>query len=388
MESIGRVMDSSYAGSEGLGLGGDSVLSLVRLGDGLVRDLASTTVDRSSVDSVGNRSSVDSVGNRSSVDNRGSISRGIGILSLTVISDCSDVSVDGVGGVANMLGAAVREVDTVRTLGIASSVTGLGSIEVGGGVVVSDGVLVCIGGDLVRVDLSVVGRGSVGHNRGVVGRGSVNYRSHGMGNGVSSNKSMSTNESVSSNKSVSTNKSVSSNDSVSTNKSMSTNKSVSSNNSMSSDDTMTATVGSMESVRRVMDSSYCGSEGLGLGCGSVLSLERLGYRLVRDLASTNSYMSSNKSVSSNNSMTCNKSRSSKKPMSSNNTMTSYKSLSSNKSVSSHKTVTNNCSLTEMLGQTSLSCVTDGIRRGYRGDRGSECLGLASGPRLSLERLGD
>merc|ERR1719315_138527 len=100
MESIGRVMDSSYAGSESLGLGGGSVLSLVRLGDGLVRDLASSTVNRSSVDSVGNRSSVDSVGNRgsmdnrSSVDNRGSISRGIRILSLTVIGDCSDVSVD------------------------------------------------------------------------------------------------------------------------------------------------------------------------------------------------------------------------------------------------------------------------------------------------------
>merc|ERR1719481_1865429 len=125
MESVGRVMDSSYSGSEGLGLGGGSVLSLERLRDGLVRDLASTTVDRSSVDSVGNRSSV---------------SRGIGILSLTVIGDCSDVSVDGVGGVANMLGAAVREVDIVRTLGIASSITGLGSIEVGGGVVVSDGV--------------------------------------------------------------------------------------------------------------------------------------------------------------------------------------------------------------------------------------------------------
>merc|ERR1719315_854459 len=76
MESIGRVMDSSYAGSQSLGLGGGSVLSLVRLGDGLVRDLASTTVDRRSVDSVGNRSSVDSVGNRSSVDsvgNRGSM---------------------------------------------------------------------------------------------------------------------------------------------------------------------------------------------------------------------------------------------------------------------------------------------------------------------------
>merc|ERR1719402_1814121 len=71
MESVGRVMDSSYASSESLGLGGGSVLSLVRLGDGLVRDLASTTVDRSSVDSVSNRSSVDSVGNRSSVDSVG-----------------------------------------------------------------------------------------------------------------------------------------------------------------------------------------------------------------------------------------------------------------------------------------------------------------------------
>merc|ERR1719309_1502911 len=187
-------MDSSYAGSEGLGLGGGSVLSLVRLGDGLVRDLASTTVDRSSVDSVGNRSSMDSVGNRSSMDsvgnrssvnnrgsvdnrcgvhNRGSISRSIGILSSAVIGDLSDVSIVGIRVVVDMLGAAVREVDIVRTLGIASSVTGLGSIEVGGGVVVSDGVVVCVGGDLVRVDLG----SSVSHNRSVVGRGSVDYRS-------------------------------------------------------------------------------------------------------------------------------------------------------------------------------------------------------------------
>merc|ERR1719347_1899017 len=276
MESIGRVMDSSYACSEGLGLGGGSVLSLVRLGDGLVRDLASTTVDRSSVDSVGNRGSMNnrsSVNNRSGVDNRGSVSRGIGILSSSVIGDSSDVSVDGVGGVANLLGAAVREVDTVRTFGIASSVTGLGSIEVGGGVVVSDGVVVCVGGDLVRVNLS-----SMSYNRGVVGRSSVDYRSsvnhgssvnyrcsvnHGsMGNGVSSNKSMSY-------------------------------KSVSCYNTMT---------GSMESVRRVMHSSNCGSEGLGLGVCSVFSLERLGDGLVRDLAGTNSYesVSTNEAVVSSN----------------------------------------------------------------------------------------
>merc|ERR1719430_2238225 len=116
-----------------------------------------------------NRSSVN---NRCGVHNWGSVSRGIGIYSSSVIGDLSDVSIVGIRVVVNMLGAAVREVDTVRTLGIASSVTGLGSIEVGGGVVVSDGVVVCVGGDLIRVNLS-----SVSYNRGVVGRGSVDYRS-------------------------------------------------------------------------------------------------------------------------------------------------------------------------------------------------------------------
>merc|ERR1712105_409423 len=94
MESVGRVMHSSDRGSEGLGLGGGSVLSLVRLGDGLVRDLACTTVDRRSVDSMDKRGSADkrgSVVGRGSVDNRGSvvgrsnIGRGIGILSSAVI---------------------------------------------------------------------------------------------------------------------------------------------------------------------------------------------------------------------------------------------------------------------------------------------------------------
>merc|ERR1712133_106644 len=116
------------------------------------------------MNSVGNRSSVDnrgSMNNRGSVHNGGSVSRGIGIYSSSVIGDLSDVSIVGIRVVVDMLGAAVREVDIVRTLGIASSVTGLGSIEVGGGVVVSDGVVVCVGGDLVRVNL----RGSVSYNR-------------------------------------------------------------------------------------------------------------------------------------------------------------------------------------------------------------------------------
>merc|ERR1712243_141846 len=152
-----------------------------------------------------------------------------------------------------MLGASVREFDIVRTLGIASSVTGLGSIEVGGGVVVSHGVVVCVGGDLVRVDLS----NSVSYNRSVDDRGSVNNWGgmHNRGNSVR--------------------------DGVSSNKSMSY-------KSVSCDNTMT---GSMESVRRVMYSSYSSSESFGLSVGSVLSLERLGDGLVRDLTGTNSYES-------------------------------------------------------------------------------------------------
>merc|ERR1711881_344425 len=258
-------------GSECLGLASGPRLSLVRLGDRLVRALASSTgvVDRGS--SMNNWSSVySSVDNWSSVDNRGSVNnRGIGILSLTVIGDSSDVSVDGVGGVANMLGAAVREVDTVRTFGTASSVTGLGSIEVGGGVVVSDGVVVCVGGDLVRVNLS-----SMSYNRGVVGRGSVDYRSSVNNWGGMHNRGNSMSNSVSSNKSMSY-------------------------KSVSCDNTMT---GSMESVRRVMYGSYSGSEGFGLSVCSVFSLERLGDGLVRDLAGTNSYesMSSNKAMVSSN----------------------------------------------------------------------------------------
>merc|ERR1712055_345819 len=56
MESIGTISYCSHGGSEGLGLGGGSVFSLVRLGDGLVRGLATSTVDRRS---MGNKSMTD-----------------------------------------------------------------------------------------------------------------------------------------------------------------------------------------------------------------------------------------------------------------------------------------------------------------------------------------
>merc|ERR1712240_149221 len=132
--------------------------------------------DRSSVNdwsSVDNGSSVDnwgSVNNRSDADSSNG-NRSFGIDSSTVIGDLSYVAIDIVGVVVDMLDPAVRKSYRVGTLVIASSITGLGSIEVGGGVVVSHGVVVCVGGDLVREDSSNSVRDGVSSNK------SMSYKS-------------------------------------------------------------------------------------------------------------------------------------------------------------------------------------------------------------------
>ena len=51
VEGAGRVVDGGDVSSEGLGLGGGPVLTLERLGHGLVGHLACSTVDRGGVDS-------------------------------------------------------------------------------------------------------------------------------------------------------------------------------------------------------------------------------------------------------------------------------------------------------------------------------------------------
>merc|ERR1712215_294250 len=170
-------------GSECLGLASGPRLSLVRLGDRLVRALASSTgvVDRGS-----------SVDNRSSVNNRGNTdtsngNRSLRIDSSALIGNLSYVAVGVIGVVVDMLDPAVRKSYGVGTLGIASSVTGLGSIEVRVRVVVSDGVIVCVGGDLVRVGFD----SSVSYNRSVVDqRGSVDHRGNSMCNAMPSNKNL------------------------------------------------------------------------------------------------------------------------------------------------------------------------------------------------------
>jgi len=112
--------------------------------------------------------------------------RGVGgggrVLSLSVVGDLGNVAVVVVDVVVDVLDPAVGKSNGVRTLTSAGAIIRLGSVEVGVGVVVSDGVLVGVGGDLIGVHLdrgSVVGgggvvdkRGSV-DNRGVVGRGSM-----------------------------------------------------------------------------------------------------------------------------------------------------------------------------------------------------------------------
>merc|ERR1719347_434174 len=121
--------------------------------------------------------------NHGGMVSRGSMDhRGLRVGSSSVIGDVSDVAIDGVGVVVDVLDPAVGKSHGVGALGVTGAVTGLSSVEVGVGVVVSHGVVVGVGGDLVRVNLGSVGdhRGVVGggsvDNRGMVGGGSVNHR--------------------------------------------------------------------------------------------------------------------------------------------------------------------------------------------------------------------
>jgi len=303
VEGAGRVVDGGDVSSEGLGLGGGPVLTLERLGHGLVGHLASSTVDRGGVDSsVDHRSGngMSSVDQRGSMDDRAgdSVDNGagdsdgvgnrdsLGVDSLAIVGDGGDVSLDVVGGVLDVLGAAVREGDGVRSSPGSGAIVGLSSLEVGAGVVVGNGVLVLVGGDLVGVHLSDgVGNGvgnSVVDNRGGVddggsmgdNGGSVDNRAgDGVGNRVG--KSVSNN---SVGKSVSNNtvgKSVSNN---TVGKSV-TNNSVgnTSNNSSLSKVASEARLGSVAHRVRGSDGGDGGTEALGLAGSPDLTLEGLGH---------------------------------------------------------------------------------------------------------------
>jgi len=298
--------------------------------------------------SVGN--SVGSVDERGGVDKRGNSVVGNGVDggsvgnnslrvgSGTIVGDLGDVAVDRVGVVVHVLDPAVGKGNRVGALSVTGTIAGLSGVEVGVGVVVSDGVVVGVGGDLVgvhlgngvgnSVDRGVVSRGGV-DNRGVVGGGSVDHRGGvnkrgGVGNRVSDDT---VGKTVSNN---TVGKTVSSDTVGKTVSDDTVGKTVSSNtvgNTVSddtvgktvSDDTMGKTVSSdtvgktvrnsvanntvgktmsnhtsvtssMEGVGVLSNGSNVSSEGLGLRVVSNLSLEGLGDGHMRGLSSSNSDM--------------------------------------------------------------------------------------------------
>merc|ERR1719392_342473 len=132
--------------------------------DTMVGDGVGDSVD--SVDSV-NRGSVDSVNGSSS---NVSTSRGRGVLGLSRVGHLSDVAVIVVGVVGDSLDPTVRQVDGVGSLHNTVTIVRLRLLEVSFGVVVRDCVLVCVGGGLGQVGVSVAHRlGSVNHGGGVLG---------------------------------------------------------------------------------------------------------------------------------------------------------------------------------------------------------------------------
>ena len=111
-----------------------------------------------------------------------------------LVGHLGDVTVDGVGVVVDMLRPAIRQVDGVGTLGIARTVIRLGSLEIGCGVVVSNCIVVSVGGDFIGVDLGrSICRSWVGKDRrGMDQRCSVNHGGNTVGNTMA-NKSMAEN---------------------------------------------------------------------------------------------------------------------------------------------------------------------------------------------------
>ena len=147
--------------------------------------------------SVNNRSSVDDrscMDDRSSMVGGGRVRDSIRVSCGALVGHLGDVTVDGVGVVVDMLRPAIRQVDGVGTLRIARTVIRLGSLEIGCGVVVSNCIVVSVGGDFIGVDLGrSICRSWVGKDRrGMDQRCSVNHGGNTVGNTMA-NKSMAEN---------------------------------------------------------------------------------------------------------------------------------------------------------------------------------------------------
>ena len=185
--------------------------------------VSSKSVSNKSVSSVDNRGSVGNsdrvgnsmVGNGSSVDKRGSVGNsvvgnGVGnsvgngnslrVGSSARVGHLSNVAVNVVGVVVDGLDTAVREVHLVGALNNTGAIVALGLAEGSARVLVSNSVVVGVGGDLGKVGGSVsnsVGNGGSVDNRSVVDnggmvddRGGMDHRSsvgHSMAKTMSNN---------------------------------------------------------------------------------------------------------------------------------------------------------------------------------------------------------
>ena len=110
-------------------------------------------------------------------------SNSLWVLGSSLISDISNISVISIGGVGHCLDSAIGKSNGVRSLSISGTIGGFLGVEVGLGVVISNGVGVCVGGNLIRVDLSLVDWGSLVGNWSIGNWGwSVSRASHGGSN--------------------------------------------------------------------------------------------------------------------------------------------------------------------------------------------------------------
>jgi len=193
----------------------------------------------------------------------GSIGLGLGVLSGSLVCNIGDISIIAVGRVLDMLDTSIGKSNRVRAGDVGGTIGLLLSVEVGLGVVISDGVGEGVGGNLISIDLSrgVVSRGGVGNNGGVIGGGSMDSVSNDRGGMDSVSNSVMSNSVMGEANSVVGERGVDGVNSVG-------------NNSISS----------VKSVGGISHDSGVGSEGLALGGGPVLSLVGLAHGLVAHLA--------------------------------------------------------------------------------------------------------
>ena len=126
----------------------------------------------SSVDSVDQGSGVvDSVDGVDGGSDSVSSSRGRGVLGLSGVGHLSNVAGVVVSVVVHGLDPAVGEVDRVGSLNHTGAIVGLGLAEGSLGVVISDGIGVCVGGGLSKVSGRVASSVDHGVGHSVLGGG-------------------------------------------------------------------------------------------------------------------------------------------------------------------------------------------------------------------------